>query len=1370
MDQIISVIQSLEKRTEILKNQNSCNDSKHSSLIANLTTTSGAHNETISFNTREIAELKKLLSALHDRIRALELEDRSTGGGGLATPSHADAGSVQVNDGNDKFLGVNNFAVKLSPGISPDREILKNDRVQISVHYDINQNPIPFTSDVPFVIGAESNGINRSIPYFYVDTQDWNSTNTGKVKLTDNHVLHQRTVSNVNEPGAFTLQGMALHSECLTNTTIGLENIWSFFGGTPSEIQNAINVGHDFDTYMALNPLQDSLLDISAAYTQSNTTASFDIGSSSRIPIAKGAYNWAQTSWRDVHEPPSSDNPYIDDPYFQGPGEWSGQIKHKTKIPGVYIEEKRWDRILSNKKFTSELSIRSNYTPTTDFNGAPVSGVDFYDMEVINCSSLYSDLSNSLAGGIDWYLGGKITLSIADLQTNRANMNVKELILITTHPNEVLNLPNTGVNIDTSSFSQGNTSGYMVFKNYSGVPNIIADGQNGIIKTTKAVSIGPDFNADRTDLTPGGMTTYRYDAGSGQAFAIHQNFINPDGHTQLSFYDSFGTLPALTLSGISQSTGGPFTSHKVIDMARGLAYFENNFAVTNGINNDNVGVVKIAHTHTSSTLLGADYLQISSDFQNQDYTNYVAGASIPNLINLVNKERGYNYSHMNVDVGGITTFRANELVDQFTIYNTYQGGNPQFNYNGTIMHVRSRSTNAVAPYKYDFETGVDTVNSSGYTFVKYSGLTTSQSTTVSISGGGGANAVAIAYVSYVGIVEKIVVIFQGSGYTSNPTVTISGSGNGATATATVSGGAVTNITVISGGSGYDPGEPDTKCQIDGDGSIKCRESVSVLGTTSGSLTWPTTGNNTYNLTLVAEKTHNGGDNRGAWISTEYSNDSAGCPLYLKAFGTNFTQGGNFPAKNMVNVVENEIITNDNLDYSEVHFCLRNKSTVDTFQNFLWLNNNTQLKANDGYYITSFKQNTSGNRKFGIRKTGELYNDPSVYNSPQVESHIIRYDPNKYTGHYTSMALDGAYLTLGDNRKQIVRIGTGTQRYTSNVDSINLNSSVNPNITGTILDVQTIFGDNVLCRYIASGNANSTLEIGNTSNTKNVVIEMGHATAQSSINLGAKGCITCISASNFTSGSTGPTNICNADHNGYIGTYSVNPLTGTGIRANSVNANFVTAVGFAATAKLYTASMPPELGYDNQEYFHPTCVESPQGLIIYRGQLELLNQTTCTLSLDTATSPAADCNVIVPHTMPNTHIEGTFQSLFKNVTVHVTNAGIRDPVQSDTLNYQPDFTQVFGTIIKVGVYPNENSILQINCHNNPPTGMCVNYVIYAERSDHGYNSLGTFGSPGHAIIQPYTNPFLGGPVTTYNSVSTKQQFQYAFGIDLDNPAN
>lgn len=53
-----------------------------------------------------------------------------------------------------------------------------------------------------------------------------------------------------------------------------------------------------------------------------------------------------------------------------------------------------------------------------------------------------------------------------------------------------------------------------------------------------------------------------------------------------------------------------------------------------------------------------------------------------------------------------------------------------------------------------------------------------------------------------GAIHHIKVVSAGSGYTSAPTVTISGDGTGATATATISGGIVTGITMTNVGSGY----------------------------------------------------------------------------------------------------------------------------------------------------------------------------------------------------------------------------------------------------------------------------------------------------------------------------------------------------------------------------------------------------------------------------------------------------------------------------------------------------------------------------------------------------------------------------------------
>lgn len=53
-----------------------------------------------------------------------------------------------------------------------------------------------------------------------------------------------------------------------------------------------------------------------------------------------------------------------------------------------------------------------------------------------------------------------------------------------------------------------------------------------------------------------------------------------------------------------------------------------------------------------------------------------------------------------------------------------------------------------------------------------------------------------------GAVASIAVTVAGTGYTSAPTVTITGDGASATATASVSGGAVTTFTVGAGGTGY----------------------------------------------------------------------------------------------------------------------------------------------------------------------------------------------------------------------------------------------------------------------------------------------------------------------------------------------------------------------------------------------------------------------------------------------------------------------------------------------------------------------------------------------------------------------------------------
>ena len=53
-----------------------------------------------------------------------------------------------------------------------------------------------------------------------------------------------------------------------------------------------------------------------------------------------------------------------------------------------------------------------------------------------------------------------------------------------------------------------------------------------------------------------------------------------------------------------------------------------------------------------------------------------------------------------------------------------------------------------------------------------------------------------------GELDSLSITSGGSGYSSAPTVVISGDGTGAAATATISGGAVNTLTITSVGSGY----------------------------------------------------------------------------------------------------------------------------------------------------------------------------------------------------------------------------------------------------------------------------------------------------------------------------------------------------------------------------------------------------------------------------------------------------------------------------------------------------------------------------------------------------------------------------------------
>ena len=76
-----------------------------------------------------------------------------------------------------------------------------------------------------------------------------------------------------------------------------------------------------------------------------------------------------------------------------------------------------------------------------------------------------------------------------------------------------------------------------------------------------------------------------------------------------------------------------------------------------------------------------------------------------------------------------------------------------------------------------------------------------------------------------GYISNAVITSGGSGYTSTPTVTITGKGTGATAICTIANGAVTSIAITSSGSGYDQ---STNISITGGGGTGATVKVTVV--------------------------------------------------------------------------------------------------------------------------------------------------------------------------------------------------------------------------------------------------------------------------------------------------------------------------------------------------------------------------------------------------------------------------------------------------------------------------------------------------------------------------------------------------------------
>jgi len=287
-------------------------------------------------------------------------------------------------------------------------------------------------------------------------------------------------------------------------------------------------------------------------------------------------------------------------------------------------------------------------------------------------------------------------------------------------------------------------------------------------------------------------------------------------------------------------------------------------------------------------------------------------------------------------------------------------------------------------------------------------------------------------------------------------------------------------------------------------------------------------------------------------------------------------------------------------------------------------------------------------------------------------------------------------------------------------------------------------DAALANNINIGVANTNkVVIGNLNNTSsnygNPEIHLGAASRM--------GYIDCGYATSPAYTATGPGNICATNHNGYIGTWSALASSGTGLRAYSM----------VATLKTYMApNLSPLAGIgDAAPAIKYSCIEGPQGFVMFRGQVQLSGGSV-DIDIDTAVVIGAG-ELFIPHDNPliagTANPPGTFNAMFQNPMVMVTNAGVWDNVIPPnagtfmTLLEDPLWTQVHGSLSQAPttVPDISNTHLKISAGGGlaPPgtPNLVVNYIIYAERRDEGYiddsqvrdyanpktNSLKTWGS-------------------------------------------
>lgn len=160
------------------------------------------------------------------------------------------------------------------------------------------------------------------------------------------------------------------------------------------------------------------------------------------------------------------------------------------------------------------------------------------------------------------------------------------------------------------------------------------------------------------------------------------------------------------------------------------------------------------------------------------------------------------------------------------------------------------------------------------------------SQTVAFSGGAGSGATAYAIITG-GVITSVVMVDQGSGYTSAPLVSFGNSqnaGSGAAGTATISGGKVTGVTITSGGSGYATAWGGARVWMSTDGStyypVALQFGASIMGATVGA--YPAHGDPDAVDNLTVDLSESGGTL--ASFSAEHENQYGSLSVIAGGYG------------------------------------------------------------------------------------------------------------------------------------------------------------------------------------------------------------------------------------------------------------------------------------------------------------------------------------------------------------------------------------------------------------------------------------------------------------------------------------------------------